>query len=75
MVAALALSALTSHAHDGISKSAVAMGQSAALTGSSATLCVPFTQGAKLYFDRLNIADGINGRKLELVCIDDSGRR
>ena len=48
MVAALAFSALASHAQDGISKSAVTLGQSAALTGPSATLGVPFTQGAKL---------------------------
>lgn len=41
MVAALALSALASHAQDGISKSAVTLGQSAALTGPSATLGVP----------------------------------
>ena len=73
MVAALALSALASHAQDGISKSAVILGQSAALTGSSATLGVPFTQGAKLYFDRLNVAGGINGRKVDLVTIDDAG--
>ena len=73
MVAALALSALASHAQDGISKSAVTLGQSAALTGPSATLGVPFTQGAKLYFDRLNVAGGINGRKVELVTIDDAG--
>jgi ABC-type branched-subunit amino acid transport system substrate-binding protein len=73
MVAALALLALASHAQDGISKSAVTLGQSAALTGPSATLGVPFTQGAKLYFDRLNSAGGINGRKVELVSMDDAG--
>lgn len=73
MVAALALLALASHAQDGISKSAVTLGQSAALTGPSATLGVPFTQGAKLYFDRLNTAGGINGRKVELVTLDDAG--
>lgn len=73
MVAALTLLALASHAQDGISKSAVTLGQSAALTGPSATLGVPFTQGAKLYFDRLNNAGGINGRKVELVSIDDAG--
>ena len=73
MVAALALLALVSHAQDGISKSAVTLGQSAALTGPSATLGVPFTQGAKLYFDRLNSAGGINGRKVELVSMDDAG--
>ncbi len=73
MVAALALLALASHAQDGINKSAVTLGQSAALTGPSATLGVPFTQGAKLYFDRLNNAGGINGRKVELVSLDDAG--
>jgi branched-chain amino acid transport system substrate-binding protein len=73
MVAALALLALASQAQDGISKSTVTLGQSAALTGPSATLGVPFTQGAKLYFDRLNNAGGINGRKIELVSLDDAG--
>ena len=73
MVAAFALLALASQAQDGISKSAVTLGQSAALTGPSATLGVPFTQGAKLYFDRLNNAGGINGRKVELVSLDDMG--
>ena len=73
MVAALAFSALASYAQDGISKSAVTLGQSAALTGPSATLGLPFTQGAKLYFDRLNNAGGINGRRIELVSLDDMG--
>ena len=73
MVAALTLVAATTHAQDGISKSAVTVGQSAALTGLSATLGVPFTQGAKLYFDRLNNAGGINGRKVELISMDDGG--
>lgn len=73
MVAALALLAVASHAQEGISKSAVILGQSAALTGPSAALGLPFTQGAKLYFDRLNNAGGINGRKVEVVSIDDAG--
>ncbi len=73
MVAALALYTLASQAQDGISKSAVTLGQSAALTGPSATLGVPFAQGAKVYFDRLNNAGGINGRKVELISIDDMG--
>ena len=73
MVAALALSAAAVHAQDGISKSAVTLGQSAAVTGPSATLGVPFTQGARLYFDRLNNAGGINGRRIELVSLDDAG--
>ena len=61
------------HAQDGISKSAITLGQSVALTGPSATLGVPFAQGARLYFDRVNNAGGINGRKIELISIDDAG--
>jgi branched-chain amino acid transport system substrate-binding protein len=34
---------------------------------------VPFHQGAKMYFDRVNAAGGINGRKIELVTLDDRG--
>ncbi|MDP3412125.1 MAG: ABC transporter substrate-binding protein, partial [Polaromonas sp.] len=30
-------------------------------------------QGAKLYFDNVNAAGGINGRKIELVTLDDQG--
>jgi branched-chain amino acid transport system substrate-binding protein len=60
-------------AQDGVSKSAVTLGQSVALTGPSATLGLPFAQGARLYFDRLNASGGVNGRKIELVSMDDAG--
>lgn len=61
------------HAQDGVSKTAISLGQSIALTGPSATLGLPFAQGARLYFDRINGAGGINGRKIELLGIDDAG--
>ena len=61
------------HAQDGVSKTAISLGQSIALTGPSATLGLPFAQGARLYFDRINGAGGINGRKIELLSIDDAG--
>jgi branched-chain amino acid transport system substrate-binding protein len=73
MVAALAAAGVTAHAQEGVSKTAVVIGQSVALTGPGSALAVPFQQGAKLYFDRLNAAGGINGRKIELVTIDDRG--
>lgn len=60
-------------AQDGVSKTSVAIGQSAALTGPAAPLALAFTGGAKLYFDRVNAAGGVNGRKLELVSLDDAG--
>jgi len=60
-------------AQDGVSKSTITLGQSVALTGPSSTLGLPFAQGARLYFDRLNAAGGVNGRKVELISIDDGG--
>lgn len=71
MVAALALAGVTASAEEGISKSAVVLGQSIALTGPGSALAVPFYKGAKLYFDRLNASGGVSGRKIELVTLDD----
>ncbi|MET0312407.1 MAG: ABC transporter substrate-binding protein [Burkholderiaceae bacterium] len=74
MVAALASACgFAAFAQDGVSRTAVTLGQSAALTGAGAALAVPFVQGAKMYFDRVNAAGGINGRKVELVTVDDAG--
>ncbi|MBA3771208.1 MAG: ABC transporter substrate-binding protein [Ramlibacter sp.] len=73
IVAALALSGVVAHALDGVTKSSIVLGQSVALTGPGSALAVPFHQGAKLYFDRVNAAGGINGRKIELVTLDDRG--
>ena len=74
MVAALAgLLAPGAKAEDGISKTAVTLGQSLAMTGPGAALAVPFAQGARLYFERVNAGGGVNGRKIELVTLDDAG--
>ncbi|AMO23830.1 branched-chain amino acid ABC transporter substrate-binding protein [Ramlibacter solisilvae] len=75
MVAVLALlgAAAPAIANDGVSKSSIVIGQSVALTGPGSALAEPFHQGAKLFFDRLNAAGGIQGRKVELVTLDDRG--
>jgi len=73
MVAALALAGVAAHAQEGVTKTAIVIGQSVALTGPGSSLAVPFHQGAKMYFDRLNAAGGIGGRKIELVTLDDRG--
>jgi ABC-type branched-subunit amino acid transport system substrate-binding protein len=73
MVAALAIAGVTAVADDGVTKTAVVIGQSVALTGPGSALAVPFQQGAKLYFDRVNAAGGVNGRQIELVTLDDRG--
>ena len=73
MVAALALAGSYSEAQEGVTRTSIVLGQSVALTGPGSSLSVPFHQGAKLYFDRVNAAGGINGRKVELVTLDDRG--
>jgi branched-chain amino acid transport system substrate-binding protein len=73
MVAALAFAGMAAQAQDGVTKTGIVLGQSVALTGPGSALAVPFHQGAKLYFDRVNAAGGINGRKIELITLDDRG--
>jgi branched-chain amino acid transport system substrate-binding protein len=73
IVAALALASVAASAQDGVTKTSIVLGQSVALTGPGSALAVPFHQGAKLYFDRVNAAGGINGRKIDLVTLDDRG--
>lgn len=73
MVAVLVLAGGTASAQDPAGKGPILLGQSVALTGAGAGLALPFHQGAKLYFDRINAAGGINGRKIDLVTLDDRG--
>ena len=73
MVAVLAFSSVAVLAQDGVTKTSIVLGQSVALTGPGSSLASPFHDGAKLYFDRVNAAGGINGRKIELVTMDDRG--
>lgn len=73
MVAALVGLGGAAAAQEGITKSTIVVGQSVALTGPGSALAGSFTQGAKLYFDRVNAAGGVNGRKIELVTLDDRG--
>ena len=47
------------------------LGQSAPNTGPSAQLGIQLNRGARLYFDKVNAAGGINGQKIELRMLDD----
>lgn len=75
MVAPLLLLGAWAHAQsvEGVSKTNITLGQSVPLTGQGASLAVPFHLGAKLYFDRVNAAGGVNGRKIDLVTMDGAG--
>jgi len=69
----LLLAGMSALAQQGITRTNVVLGQSVALTGAASALAAPFHQGAKLYFDRVNAAGGVNGRRIELVTLDDRG--
>lgn len=49
------------------------VGVSGALTGPSAGTNAPPIEGLRLYVDRLNASGGVNGKKVQLVILDDSG--
>ena len=67
------MTGLSTYAQEGVSKTSISIGQTTALTGSAATLALPFHQGARLYFERVNANGGIHGRSINLVSIDDAG--
>jgi len=51
---------------------AIVIGQSAPLSGSNKDLGTDIRNGAAAYFKRVNDAGGVNGRKIELVALDDA---
>lgn len=53
----------------------IVIGQSAPLTGSNAEFGNDIRNGALAYFNKVNAAGGIGGRKIELVTLDDKNDR
>jgi ABC-type branched-subunit amino acid transport system substrate-binding protein len=58
-------------AENGVTKDSIVLGQSVALTGAAAQLGIQMRSGVKAYFDYVNERGGVNGRKLELITLDD----
>jgi ABC-type branched-subunit amino acid transport system substrate-binding protein len=57
----------------GITDTQVTIGQTVALSGSVGEHGKALTLGAQAYFDKVNRARGVHGRKLALVTLDDAG--
>lgn len=55
----------------GVTATSIKLGQSAALTGPARALGLEMRQGAEVYFERINAQGGVNGRKIELISLDD----
>lgn len=58
-------------ADNGVTADTVVLGQSVALTGPAAALGIEMRNGAKVYFDYINAKGGVNGRKIQLITLDD----
>ena len=69
-IGAMAFSALCC-AEPGITASTITLGMSAPFTGPTGAYGIDMRQTIEAYFNQINKAGGINGRKLELIALDD----
>jgi branched-chain amino acid transport system substrate-binding protein len=68
---AIALAHAASAAEYGVTNDTIVLGQSVALTGPAAQLGIQMRNGVKAYLDYVNEKGGVNGRKIELITLDD----
>jgi branched-chain amino acid transport system substrate-binding protein len=68
LMSALAAAAIAAPA---AAQDAYVIGVSGALTGPAAGTNAPPIEGLRLYVDRLNAAGGVNGKKIQLIVLDD----
>ncbi len=71
LIAMVALAASGLAAAQGVTDTAIVLGQSVALTGPAKQLGLDMQQGASLYFNLVNERGGVNGRKIALKTLDD----
>ncbi len=56
----------------GVSKTGILIGQSSPFSGSNKELGDDIREGLQAYFKQVNDAGGVNGRRLELIALDDA---
>ncbi len=67
----LALGIAQANAEVGVTDSSITLGMSAPFTGPNGVYGMQMREAMTTYFDQINKSGGINGRKIELVTIDD----
>ena len=67
----IACSAPVLSADPGVSDSTITLGMSSPFSGTNGAYGLEMRQTIEAYFEQLNKAGGVNGRKLELVALDD----
>lgn len=63
--------AIVAHWHLGAHAQDIVIGQSAPLTGGNADLGNDIRNGALAYFNKINAAGGVGGKKIRLITLDD----
>jgi ABC-type branched-subunit amino acid transport system substrate-binding protein len=61
----------SAYAEPGITNDTIIVGQSAAFSGPAAELGREMREGALTYFNFINAQGGVNGRKIQLISLDD----
>src|SRR5262249_35897179 len=56
----------------GVTKTTILIGQSSPFSGSNKELGDDIREGLQAYFKQVNDAGGVNGRKVELIALDDA---
>ncbi|TXL73280.1 ABC transporter substrate-binding protein [Vineibacter terrae] len=72
VAAAMAMAADASAQTRGVTKAEIVLGMHTDLSGVAATYGVTSSNAARMRFDEINEADGINGRKVRLI-VEDNG--
>ncbi len=67
----LMLATLSAMADPGITDTHILLGMSSPFTGPNGAYGLEMKEGAMAYFTQVNAAGGVNGRKIELVSMDD----
>src|SRR5438270_13872975 len=57
----------------GVDKDTITIGAVLDTTGAIKVICQPIYEGDQLYIKKINDAGGVNGRKIKLVQVSDSG--
>ena len=71
LIASLTAHPAIVHAEPGVTATTIVIGQSAPFSGPNAQAGKPYRDGALAYFQKVNRAGGIFGRKIQLTSLDD----
>jgi len=71
LAALLALGLTQAQAEDGVTDTSITLGMSSPFTGPNGLYGMQMREAITAYFDQINKSGGINGRKIELITIDD----